>query len=123
MNSEEDKTIMYKQAAIVINSILEDISLISENNLNLNIHANIKDKEEFLFKTISKIKFLNSKIYDSEPVTYCSGCLSLKIKRLENTQTYYCGSCGNTNLEETVISIWEEKYKLRYGKDYIERDK
>lgn len=71
---------------------------------------------------MNKVINKNIKIYDEEPVSYCTACLSLKIKRLEKTNTYYCGNCGNTNLDTTSINNWQNKYKKRYGEIYIKKN-
>lgn len=58
--------------------------------------------------------------YDTIPVYYCKTCLSLKIISLESSNVEYCGHCGNTEVSKTSIGSWEEIYKNKYGKYYID---
>ena len=57
--------------------------------------------------------------YNSYPVSYCRHCLSLKIMTLEDTKGY-CDNCGSTDIEETVIELWENLYKEKYNKKFLE---
>ena len=59
---------------------------------------------------------------DNSPVHYCDICLSLKIKTLENTIIDYCGNCGSTNINQTDILDWEEKYYHTYHREHLERN-
>jgi hypothetical protein len=54
--------------------------------------------------------------YNNEPVYYCKNCLSLQILTVGSTD--YCDCCGNTEIDSTHISIWEEMYKNKYGKPF-----
>lgn len=63
----------------------------------------------------------NHKIYDDEPVTYCSRCYSLKIKHEEVTDSDICMDCGCTETKTTDISTWERLYERRYGRKYVDR--
>ncbi len=58
--------------------------------------------------------------YNNEPVLYCSHCLSLRIRQLENIQLDYCDHCGSTDILERNIKEWEILYKNKYGHNYIE---
>lgn len=62
---------------------------------------------------------LNYDIYNAEPVLYCSECLSLKIQSIDGID--YCDKCGSTDIEETSIFDWEEKYKTKYKKPFINK--
>ena len=55
--------------------------------------------------------------YNDEPVFYCEHCLSLNIKEIEGID--YCSNCGGTVIGQTHINDWTEKYKSRYGEEYI----
>lgn len=57
--------------------------------------------------------------YNKEPVYYCSCCLSLAIRTVENLD--YCDHCGNTVINQSTISEWETMYKERYGKAFINK--
>ena len=56
--------------------------------------------------------------YDSEPVTYCARCYSLKIKHEDVLDTDCCAECGSTDIMEGPIEVWEQKYERRYGKKF-----
>lgn len=67
--------------------------------------------------------------YNSVPVSYCKTCLSLAIKDVElktttgsdiKREVSYCGKCSNTDVEEAHIEEWKEKYKEKYGKDFLD---
>lgn len=76
---------------------------------------NLKKDNQQEFDSI----FLTKEDYDNEPVTYCKTCLSLSIITLgENGE--FCDKCGNTQMEETEISTWEEMYKQKYGIKFSE---
>ena len=55
--------------------------------------------------------------FNKEPVFYCTKCLSLKIKSL-NEDIDYCDDCGSTDIETTDIYTWEKMYKERFGKEF-----
>lgn len=57
--------------------------------------------------------------YDLEPVVYCVNCLSLNIKHDDTLDIDYC-ECGCTDVSSTSVEIWEEKYKKKYGKKFVE---
>lgn len=58
--------------------------------------------------------------YDDEPVYYCKRCLSLNIKQMPLLPDQdYCEECGATLIGQTDIETWKEKYRERYGHDYI----
>ncbi len=60
--------------------------------------------------------------YDEEPVEYCSKCYSLKIVHEDSIDSDCCMDCGSTDIASTDISTWEELYKKRYGRKFIERN-
>lgn len=63
---------------------------------------------------------INKKVdYDEELVGYCANCLSLKV---EHTPMGIdcCMECGCTDINESTIEEWEERYKKRYGRYYVE---
>lgn len=55
--------------------------------------------------------------YNDEPVTYCSHCLSLNIKIMEDTD--YCDDCGSTETAVTHIDVWTMLYENKYGEGKI----
>lgn len=55
--------------------------------------------------------------YNNEPVHYCSRCLSLRVKIL-NEQIDFCDECGCTDIETTDIENWKKLYKDKYGREY-----
>lgn len=57
--------------------------------------------------------------YDSEPVRYCSRCYSLKIRYEEALGIECCADCGCSDILETSIENWEEKYRQRYGHQFV----
>lgn len=57
-----------------------------------------------------------NKEYNEEPVFYCKSCLSLKII---NNDIDYCDTCGSTDTSKVSIEQWQELYKKRYGRKYI----
>lgn len=61
--------------------------------------------------------------YDSEPVTYCARCYSLKIKYEESIDSDCCMECGCSDVKTSSIEEWEAKYKNRYGQDYVVKKK
>ena len=53
--------------------------------------------------------------YDSEPVVYCSKCLSLNIKHEDIIDSDCCMDCGCTDMEVATIDVWENKWEKKYG--------
>ena len=51
---------------------------------------------------------LTKEDYNNEPVFYCSECLSLRIRSLDDID--YCDKCGSTSIEEANIKDWEAMY-------------
>lgn len=62
---------------------------------------------------------INKQEYNDEPVEYCNGCLSLRIKSI-SSDIPYCCDCGDTDINKTSIIDWEKLYKNRYNKSFIE---
>lgn len=60
---------------------------------------------------------LTKEDYNNEPVFYCSECLSLRIRSLDDID--YCDKCGSTSIEQTHISEWETMYTKKYNENYI----
>lgn len=58
--------------------------------------------------------------YNSEPVVFCKKCLSLKILSI-NDEIDYCDDCGSTDIDTANIEDWEEMYKKKYGKTFINK--
>ena len=59
--------------------------------------------------------------YDSEPVLYCKGCYSLKIKYEEVTDSDYCADCGCSDIAEAPFEVWQQKYESKYGHKLAEK--
>lgn len=59
--------------------------------------------------------------YNNEPVHYCKNCLSLCIKTIDNTD--YCEKCGSTTIDSTQIEDWEKAYVLKYGEEFLIKNK
>ena len=58
----------------------------------------------------------------SDPVYYCTTCLSLSIMHDEYTDSDYCKDCGSTNIGGPIdFEIWETLYEKKYGKKYVEK--
>ena len=60
------------------------------------------------------------KDYDSEPVTYCSKCYSLKIIHEDAIDSDCCGECGCSDMKTSSIEEWEKLFENRYGHKYVE---
>lgn len=58
---------------------------------------------------------------NEEPVFYCEECLSLRILSLEDTDTLYCDTCGNTSINSCSIEEWDKKYQEKYNHPYINK--
>ena len=59
------------------------------------------------------------KEYDSEPVTFCSRCYSLKIIYEDAIGADCCGECGCSDVQTASIEEWESLFKKRYGHSYV----
>lgn len=70
---------------------------------------------------------------NNEPVHYCKLCLSLTIRKVEFQSRVdsvdhkrcidYCVDCGNTEIAQDHILDWEDKYKDKYGRDFLTEQK
>lgn len=57
--------------------------------------------------------------WDSNPVYYCTECLSLAISgEIEGCE--YCQKCGSPEIAQDNIQHWEDKYIKRFGHKYLE---
>lgn len=62
--------------------------------------------------------------FNSEPVFYCTQCLSLRIKSVPGMEDMdYCDECNSTNIQQTSIEEWEKLYEQRYGHKFLEKTK
>lgn len=52
--------------------------------------------------------------YNDEDVFYCSHCLSLNIRYIDDID--YCEDCGSTDISTGSIFVWENLCKNKYGK-------
>jgi len=59
--------------------------------------------------------------YDDEPVKYCARCYSLKIKYEEALDSEYCDECGSTDIQESSVEEWENRYERRYGHKFVSK--
>lgn len=60
--------------------------------------------------------------YNDEPVFYCKGCLSLKVKTVVvGSDLDFCDECGSTDIGQAHIDEWRRLYKERYGFDYLDK--
>ena len=60
------------------------------------------------------------KDYDSDPVTYCSKCYSLNIRHDDDIDLDYCGECGCTDFQTSLVVDWEKLFAKRYGHKFVE---
>ena len=60
---------------------------------------------------------LSKEDYNNEPVFYCSECLSLKIRNIDDTD--YCDKCGSTDIKEANIHEWEDMYAKKYSGNFL----
>jgi len=61
--------------------------------------------------------------YDLEPVRYCARCYSLKVKYEDAIESECCAECGSTDIQESSIEQWEQRYERRYGHKYTVKEK
>lgn len=61
-----------------------------------------------------------NKDFDSEPVTYCARCYSLKIVHEDSIGMDCCEDCGSSDLKTSSFEEWEKLYKERYGHKFVE---
>lgn len=57
--------------------------------------------------------------YNNIPVHYCTNCLSLDI-RYTDDEIDFCDDCGDIDIEIIHIEFWEELYKNKYGKKFLQ---
>lgn len=57
--------------------------------------------------------------YNSEPVTFCSKCYSLKVKYEDSLGLDYCLDCGCSDVTTSSIEEWERLYESKYGKKFV----
>lgn len=60
---------------------------------------------------------LSKEDYNNEPVLYCSECLSLRIRNIDDTD--YCDKCGSTDIKEANIHDWEYMYAKKYSGNFL----
>lgn len=56
--------------------------------------------------------------YNEEAVFYCADCLSLRIMATP-WGTDCCDECGGTDIKQASIEEWEELYREKYHKNFI----
>ena len=61
----------------------------------------------------------NKEDYNQIPIHYCEHCLSIKILTFDDKS--FCDICGSMDIEQTQIEEWEEKYKEKYGKKFLNK--
>lgn len=65
---------------------------------------------------------MNKEEYNREPVFFCSNCLSLNTKELDNVDLVVCQECGNTDIQEDSLDNWNKLYVDQYGSLFLEED-
>lgn len=61
--------------------------------------------------------------YNNEPIHYCSNCLAINAKVLDDIEDIYmCQDCGNTDILETDVDTWNHMYVELYGKAFLDID-
>jgi hypothetical protein len=70
---------------------------------------------------LKTIKSIQRDKYNEEPVFYCKHCLSLNIRGVEEMNLDYCDDCGSTDIEECQIEEWRDKYRNKFGHDYLDK--
>lgn len=58
---------------------------------------------------------------NEDHVLYCARCYSLKVIHEDSIDSDCCGECGCTSIEESSFEDWEELYRKRYGKKFIDK--
>lgn len=112
---------------------------------DINLAAEIKKREDYNLlcpfpyystETIQDLKTKQKMVtrksdYNNVPVEYCKTCLSLHLKEVKfegkldlttgkEKSVVYCIPCGNTSVERTHITEWEDFYEAKYGKPFLE---
>lgn len=60
--------------------------------------------------------------YNEEPVHYCTNCLSLRIRQVNDMPDLdFCEDCGGTCIEKIHIERWEKLYVERFGFRHLDR--
>jgi hypothetical protein len=83
--------------------------------------ADLKTKHTMITKTSD---------YNNVPVEYCKTCLSLHLKEVKfegqldlttgkERSVVYCIPCGNTTIERSHITEWEDFYQAKYGESFL----
>lgn len=60
-----------------------------------------------------------NKEYDDVPVHFCNKCGSLAI--MTDDYGSFCSDCSCSDVKTTDIETWENYYKERYGRYYINK--
>jgi len=61
--------------------------------------------------------------HDSEPVSYCPQCFSLRIRNVDDADDLgYCMDCGCSEIAQAPIGEWEALYRKRYGHAYLDKE-
>lgn len=58
--------------------------------------------------------------FNSEPVYYCSECLSLSIVSADSSVSF-CTECGCAMVEKDSVEQWENKYRNKYGQLFLDK--
>ena len=60
--------------------------------------------------------------YNDIPVFYCKNCLSLRVESVPGMEELdYCDECGATDIGKCHIEEWRQKYKSKFGFDYLDK--
>lgn len=113
---------------------------------DINLAAEIKRREDYnalcpfpyySTEVIQDLKNKNKMItrtsdFNNVPVEYCKTCLSLHLKEVkfegqldlttgQERKIVYCIPCGNTSVDSAHITEWEDFYKAKYGKSFLDK--
>ena len=72
---------------------------------------------------VKRTKYRTPKVYyEVDPVYYCKQCLSLRIMGVgTHEDLIFCDECNSTDIALADIRDWEQKYKAKYGINYLKR--
>ena len=80
-------------------------------------------ENEMIYGKTEKVFNPSSSKYNDETVTYCTRCLSLAIVNVDDPMRFgfscFCDNCTSTDTATGSIFEWEEMFKDKYGRTYI----
>jgi hypothetical protein len=72
-------------------------------------------------KDLHSLRDIQKDEYNKEPVYYCKHCLSLNIRGVSEMDLDYCDDCGSTEIDNCLIEDWNNKYRERFGHNYLDK--